>query len=460
MKRKHLSVQDKYDAIKAVERGELKARVAERFGATPSAVSTWTKPEEKKKIVDAIESGTFGPRTKNLKSGQIVEIDKALLIWLREAREKNLNISGPVLKAKALVFAEKLGFTDFKASTGWLDRFKARHGLVYRTIRGESKGVNQEVVEQFRSVVLPQIFAEFKPCDIYNADESGLYIRAQQDKTWTFSDDSGHGMKVSKKRLTVLFTANADGSDKKEPIVIGKYANPRCFKGKVLPCPYRANNKAWMTSTLWEEWLRSWDRELIRQKRKVALVVDNAPGHPSLKLENIRLFYLPPNTTSSTQPMDMGIIANVKHWYRSIFSFQHLIPALDNKEPLAFDVYKALTIIVEAWKRVSSRTISRCFRKAGFGEPNDDDSDDDEGLPLSELAARMSAARGEEFTENDAHRFLTEEEGLPTSGEMDDNDIVNTVRERSTEPDEDEDIPRLFKTCKTQQKVIVHNSTC
>ena len=215
MKRKHLSVQDKYDAIKAIERGELKARVVERLGATPSAVSTWTKPEERKKIIDAIESGTFGPRTKNLKSSQVVEIDKALLIWLREAREKNLNISGPVLKAKALVFAEKLGFTDFKASTGWLERFKTRHGLVYRTIRGESKGVNQEVVEQFRSVVLPQIFAEFKPCDIYNADELGLYIKAQQDKTWTFSDDSSHGMKVSKDRLTVLFTANADGSDKK-----------------------------------------------------------------------------------------------------------------------------------------------------------------------------------------------------------------------------------------------------
>lgn len=69
MKRNHLSVQDKYDAMKGVERGELKARVAERLGATPSAVSTWTKPE--KKIVDA---------TKNLKSGQVVEIDKALLI--------------------------------------------------------------------------------------------------------------------------------------------------------------------------------------------------------------------------------------------------------------------------------------------------------------------------------------------------------------------------------------------
>ena len=103
--------------------------------------------------------------------------------------------------------------------------------------------------------------------------------------------------------------------------------------------------------------------------------------------------------------MDMGIIANVKHWYRSIFSFKHLIPALDNKKPLDFDVYKALTIIVAAWERVSSRTIARCFRKAGFGQSDDEDDDEDD-LPLAELAARMSAARGEVFTEDDAHLFL------------------------------------------------------
>ena len=141
--------------------------------------------------------------------------------------------------------------------------------------------------------------------------------------------------------------------------------------------------------------------------------------------------------------MDMGIIANVKHWYRSIFSFKHLIPALDNKKPLDFDVYKALTIIVAAWERVSSRTIARCFRKAGFGQSDDEDDDEDD-LPLAELAARMSAARGEVFTEDDAHLFLMQEESLPTSGEMDDDDIVSKVKGDSAEVDERDEGPAII----------------
>lgn len=139
----------------------------------------------------------------------------------------------------------------------------------------------------------------------------------------------------------------------------------------------------------------------------------------------------------------MRNIANVKHWYRSFFSFQYLIPALDKKEPLAFDVYKALTIIVEAWGRVSSRTTSRCFRKAGFGDQNNNKSDDNKRLPASEIAARMSTARREEFTENDAHRAFDRGRGpshLRGGGSMDDNDIANVVQERSAEPDDEEPV--------------------
>lgn len=42
----------------------------------------------------------------------------------------------------------------------------------------------------------------------------------------------------------------------------------------------------------------------------------------------------------------------------------------------------------------------------------------------------MSAARREEFTENDAHQFFAEEENLPNSGEMNDNDIANSAGEK------------------------------
>uniref|UniRef100_T1IJK6 HTH CENPB-type domain-containing protein n=1 Tax=Strigamia maritima TaxID=126957 RepID=T1IJK6_STRMM len=38
-------------------------------------------------------------------------------------------ILGPIIKAKASIIAEELGFEDFKASNGWFDKFKVRFHL-------------------------------------------------------------------------------------------------------------------------------------------------------------------------------------------------------------------------------------------------------------------------------------------------------------------------------------------
>ena len=65
-------------------------------------------------------------------------IDQALLQWFTEQRTHGGPISGPLLLEKVKQFAEELGQIDFKASTGFLDSFKDRHGITFRTICGES----------------------------------------------------------------------------------------------------------------------------------------------------------------------------------------------------------------------------------------------------------------------------------------------------------------------------------
>ena len=46
------------------------------------------------------------------------------------------------------------------------------------------------------------------------------------------------------------------------------------------------------------------------------MLLDNATCHPHLNLKNIKLIFLPPNTTSVTQPMDQGIIQALKLKFR------------------------------------------------------------------------------------------------------------------------------------------------
>ena len=79
------------------------------------------------------------------------------------------------------------------------------------------------------------------------------------------SDKKGSGIKGKKLQLTYLLTANADGSQKLPPLIIGKAQKPRAFKNKTgsqLGFNYWSNGKAWMTSTIYQEWLQDWDQRL------------------------------------------------------------------------------------------------------------------------------------------------------------------------------------------------------
>ena len=147
--------------------------------------------------------------------------------------------------------------------------------------------------------------------------------------------------------------------DKIPMFVIGKSVKPRCFKGnKKKPCRYPAQKKSWMTSDLFEEWVRELDRKFQREDRKIALIVDNCPAHPDINdLKAIELVFLPPNTTSHTQPMDQGVIWSLKSKYR-ILSVRRIITALENDKDIpSFSVLDAMKMLVLAWESVTEERI-------------------------------------------------------------------------------------------------------
>ena len=91
----------------------------------------------------------------------------------------------------------------------------------------------------------------YKACDIFNADETGLFYKLKPNKTLQLKGEKCHGGNKSKKRLTVLAASNMDGSEQIKLLVIGKSQNPRCFKGvKSLPVAYRWNKKAVISGTI------------------------------------------------------------------------------------------------------------------------------------------------------------------------------------------------------------------
>lgn len=83
---------------------------------------------------------------------------------------------------------------------------------------------------------------------------------------------------------------------------------------------YRNNTKAWMLTTLFQEWIRDFDYQVGQKHggQRVLLFLDNCTSHKleGLALSHVDVHYLPPNTTSKIQPMDAGIIMSFKKHYR------------------------------------------------------------------------------------------------------------------------------------------------
>ena len=106
-----------------------------------------------------------------------------------------------------------------------------------------------DAADQWSSTVLAEILERYEPCNVYNADETGIYNRALPDGTLTFSTDSLSGSKKAKDRITALVVVNMDGTDKRPLFIVGKSKQPRCFRGTPqLPTPYTSSANAWMTS--------------------------------------------------------------------------------------------------------------------------------------------------------------------------------------------------------------------
>ncbi|GFY35474.1 HTH CENPB-type domain-containing protein [Trichonephila clavipes] len=79
---------------------------------------------------------------------------------------------------KAKEIASHLNITDFCGSTGWPDRFRNRHGIVYRQISGEAEAVNEDDISSWKNNVLPSLLQDYAPEDVYNADEFGLFLNS------------------------------------------------------------------------------------------------------------------------------------------------------------------------------------------------------------------------------------------------------------------------------------------
>ena len=362
-KRRKLTLEDKKKIIDRAAENVSRVELAKRFGVPRTTIIGILNARDS--IEKAIECGDSTKRSR-IKPTRHDELEKAILTWFKQVRSQNVPVTGQLLQEKAKQLANELKIEGFHASNGWLEKFTRRHSITFKSVQGEAGAVNMFVLNDWQQEILKATIDEFLPDDVYNVDETGLFWRLLPNKTLAFKGEQCTTGKKSKDRITVLIGANMTGSEKLPLLVIGKSAKPRCFKNAKIPVDYKANSKAWMTAAMFETWLKEWDKKLEKDGRKILLYVDNCTAHsPRIQLKCITLKFLPPNTTAESQPMDQGVIQNLKVHYRRLL-LRKRIDAIDVGYAFSLNLLDAIHLLRRAWEAVSDNTIQGCFRRAKF----------------------------------------------------------------------------------------------
>lgn len=287
--------------------------IANEYGIGESTVSEILKAKDRWL---AFEDDSPQKNSKRERKSFFPQIEEAVSLWAEQAIQDGITFNGIILQNKAKKLAELMGIRNFLASDGWLFRFRQRNDLrVYRR-RGELDSVDKSQLPQQR-IELQQILSQYELSDIYNCDETALFWKAEPNHTLAHAPISG--TKRLKDRVSIMVTCNATGDHKLPLLFIHRSQTPRCLKGILkssLPVWYYWNAKAWMVRSIFGHYLNRLDSMMRRANRHILLLADNAASHKPEEvinnLTNIKLHFLPPNTTSVLQPLDQGIIYSLK----------------------------------------------------------------------------------------------------------------------------------------------------
>ncbi|KAG7164944.1 Tigger transposable element-derived protein 1-like 25 [Homarus americanus] len=423
--RRSLSYEIKYKIIQELEKGTRQVDLARQHGVNESTIRTIKKDAAKIKEHMNITKSTGASMIKYCHNQVLLKTEKLLVSYLVRQARRNMAVDTRSVKEYArelyAAVSRKMGITEpkpFNASSGWLQRFKKRNKITNINIGGEEASADRVAAREFPPF-LREIMEEGQYTDdqVFNMDESGLFWKKLPSKTFVVKNASKcRGRKLQKERITVLFTTNASGTCKLKLSVIHTARKPHAYKSMdmtKLNVHWLTARKAWMFSTLSLSWFDDCFvpdvKKFCEQHNvpfKILLLLDNALGHSPLLLDhhpNVKVVFLPPNTTSIIQPMDQELICNVKAAF-SAKKFKLLNDYTNTKEELrnlsdtdtkskddeeqqqfwrTFNVKKALSVatVRHAWRHSISVTVAVDLAReaalsvtaAGFSETTNDD---------------------------------------------------------------------------------------
>jgi hypothetical protein len=98
-----------------------------------------------------VKNTDSGPSDRqNLKSGEYPEVEDVLYTWFLQEHNRHTSISGGIIQETAKYFYKMImRKDDFRASDGWLDKFKKQFRIRFVTIMGKKLLCDVSAVDPF-----------------------------------------------------------------------------------------------------------------------------------------------------------------------------------------------------------------------------------------------------------------------------------------------------------------------
>ena len=132
--------------------------VVEEYRVKKNTISTWIT--NRTEIIEAYESGQVNRSRKNFIKSDNKDLDEAVFNWFKNVRSSNIPVNGNAIKEKALSLAKSLKLTDFRASDGWINKWKQRHNVTLQALSGEENAALPEMIASWNETYLPTILTK------------------------------------------------------------------------------------------------------------------------------------------------------------------------------------------------------------------------------------------------------------------------------------------------------------
>ncbi len=265
-------------------------------------------------------------------------------------------------------FKEKNNVKQFKASNGWLHRFKKKFNLISKgyKIRNAKEITQEQLIEFYGKCKLLE--KKYNKNRIFNMDETYNLLIPNYKSLVSLRRKKRYYKQIGnvKEGYTATYIISASGIFL-PPVITLKGKTKKVFKKissidstKIINTFSRTG---WITESIMISILNK--IKIYTNNEKCVLILDNYSIHKTenvinyAKKLNIELFFIPPNMTHKLQPLDVKINGIIKPLMRK-----------NNKLNLIKNVYRkntyesSINLLLSSVETIREKTIISAFKEA------------------------------------------------------------------------------------------------